>query len=194
MYTYLSLIALPGCRHGWDVLVCTPPTLAMWLPPWATHNARMVLRELSRELFTHGERPVVFYIFSGAAKVCRRMSLVCFRGMQVAMDGLMVCIAMCIMHFASIQRQSSARGDLKALLWSYRAATTSCWSFWSAKMGSWRGQQRTVQCAGGMWGHTRSKNALIHACITMAHASCRCSLCMLGAWQQPSFLNVASLQ
>lgn len=56
-------------RLGWDVLVCMLPLPAMWVPVWATSNSRLLLNELTRTLIADGERPVVFYVFSGAAKV-----------------------------------------------------------------------------------------------------------------------------
>lgn len=52
------------------MLVAAPPTLALWAPPWAASNARALLRALCDELSTRGERPLVFFAFSGAIKVC----------------------------------------------------------------------------------------------------------------------------
>ncbi|KAI8464419.1 MAG: hypothetical protein J3K34DRAFT_461927 [Monoraphidium minutum] len=62
--TYVSL--LHSC--GWDALVAPPPALAIWTPAWAARNARAVLAALDDELRAAGERPVVFFSFSGAIK------------------------------------------------------------------------------------------------------------------------------
>ena len=55
--------------QGWDCLVCSPPMLAMWVGLWGASNAVTVATVLGEELLAAGERPVVFYVFSGAAKV-----------------------------------------------------------------------------------------------------------------------------
>lgn len=66
LFKYLQLC------HGaqWDVLVVRWHMLAMWFPPWSSSLAARVLQEVGSDLATRGERPVVFWTFSGAAKVC----------------------------------------------------------------------------------------------------------------------------
>lgn len=54
---------------GWDVLVVKWPMAAMWFPIWGRSMARLVISALAEDLQQHGERPVVFYAFSGSAKV-----------------------------------------------------------------------------------------------------------------------------
>jgi len=56
-------------EQGWDVMVCTYPALAMWVEPWGNRNALTLVQHLDAELRRSGPRPVVFYVFSGAAKV-----------------------------------------------------------------------------------------------------------------------------
>ncbi len=63
--TYVQMIH----RSGWDVLVASPPSLALWAPYWAAANARKVLSAVAADLEARGERPVVFFAFSGAVKV-----------------------------------------------------------------------------------------------------------------------------
>ena len=55
-------------RLGCDTLAASPPSLALWSPRWAAANARALLRALEAELAANGERPVVFWALSGAAK------------------------------------------------------------------------------------------------------------------------------
>jgi hypothetical protein len=62
---YVTLLT----AHGWDCLVCSPPMLAMWVDLWGARNAATVASALGEELLATGERPVIFYVFSGAAKV-----------------------------------------------------------------------------------------------------------------------------
>jgi hypothetical protein len=59
-------------RSGWDALVASPATLSLWFPGWASANARAVLCALRGELAAGGERPLVFFCFSGAIKVGAR--------------------------------------------------------------------------------------------------------------------------
>jgi hypothetical protein len=56
-------------EQGWDVMVCTYPALAMWVEQWSSRNALTLVQHLDAELRRSGPRPVVFYVFSGAAKV-----------------------------------------------------------------------------------------------------------------------------
>lgn len=60
-------------QNGWDALVARWPMLAMWVPAWSGALARSLLQALGSELLQRGERPVVFWCFSGAAKVCCEM-------------------------------------------------------------------------------------------------------------------------
>lgn len=62
----------PAClllQAGWDVLVARWPMLALWFPPWSCTLAASLLAALGAELAARGQRPVVFWSFSGAAKV-----------------------------------------------------------------------------------------------------------------------------
>lgn len=64
-----SLPASCLLQAGWDVLVARWPMLALWFPPWSRALAGSLLAALGAELAARGQRPVVFWSFSGAAKV-----------------------------------------------------------------------------------------------------------------------------
>ncbi|KAF6263379.1 hypothetical protein COO60DRAFT_459599 [Scenedesmus sp. NREL 46B-D3] len=53
---------------GFDVLLVGWSPAAMWVPWWARYMAWHVIEEVGKDLQQAGERPVVFYAFSGAAK------------------------------------------------------------------------------------------------------------------------------
>lgn len=65
----------PAASCGWDVLAAAPPALAIWAPRWAAANARRVLAALEAELSAAGDRPLVFFCFSGAIKVRGHVAL-----------------------------------------------------------------------------------------------------------------------
>jgi hypothetical protein len=54
---------------GFDVLLVSWSFTAMWVPIWILHMAWKVIEAVGKDLQQAGERPVVFYAFSGAAKV-----------------------------------------------------------------------------------------------------------------------------
>lgn len=54
---------------GFDVLLVSWSFTAMWVPPWVRYMAWNVIEAVGKDLQQAGERPVVFYAFSGAAKV-----------------------------------------------------------------------------------------------------------------------------
>eukprot|EP00197_Chlamydomonas_leiostraca_P004438 CAMPEP_0202859276 /NCGR_PEP_ID=MMETSP1391-20130828/1464_1 /ASSEMBLY_ACC=CAM_ASM_000867 /TAXON_ID=1034604 /ORGANISM="Chlamydomonas leiostraca, Strain SAG 11-49" /LENGTH=263 /DNA_ID=CAMNT_0049538299 /DNA_START=217 /DNA_END=1004 /DNA_ORIENTATION=+ len=53
---------------GWACCVFRPRVLPLWVPAWSSATANALLSELEAELAAHGPRPVVFGVFSGAAK------------------------------------------------------------------------------------------------------------------------------
>lgn len=53
---------------GFDVLLVSWSFTAMWVPPWVRYMAWNVIEAVGKDLQQAGERPVVFYAFSGAAK------------------------------------------------------------------------------------------------------------------------------
>ena len=56
-------------QNVWDVLVARWPMLALWFPVWSRVLAASLISAIGRELQERGYRPVVFWSFSGAAKV-----------------------------------------------------------------------------------------------------------------------------
>jgi hypothetical protein len=72
-------------QAGWDVLVVRWPMLALWFPPWSRALAGSLLTALGAELAARGQRPVVFWSFSGAAKVGGWCGCVWARGARVGL-------------------------------------------------------------------------------------------------------------
>jgi hypothetical protein len=54
---------------GFDVLLVGWSFTAMWVPSWIRYMAWHVIEAVGKDLQQAGERPVVYYAFSGAAKV-----------------------------------------------------------------------------------------------------------------------------
>lgn len=65
--------------HGCDVAVYLSPVLSMWMPAWAAWSAQAILTALTTELRTSGPKPLVFAVFSGAAKAAyyKLLQLLC---------------------------------------------------------------------------------------------------------------------
>lgn len=66
---HTSTLCFACLQNGWDVVVARWPMLAMWFPLWGHALASSLIAALGHELQTRGHRPVVFWCFSGAAKV-----------------------------------------------------------------------------------------------------------------------------
>ncbi len=59
-------------RQGCDVVVARWPWLAQWIGAWCDALAAELAAALVAELHSGGERPLIFWCFSGSAKVCMR--------------------------------------------------------------------------------------------------------------------------
>lgn len=68
---YTAKYAELAARNGWDVLTARWPMQAMWFPLWAHRLAMSLVEAIGSSLLSQGERPVVFWAFSGSAKVSR---------------------------------------------------------------------------------------------------------------------------
>jgi hypothetical protein len=111
---------------GFDVLLVSWSYAAMWVPIWARHMAWRVIEAVGKDLQQAGERPVVFYAFSGAAKVrieeecCSTYpsATYCATGAMSACRELLHCLQKRLLwqHFDAWHQQSAAQHDKSSSL------------------------------------------------------------------------------
>lgn len=70
-----AVVVCTVLQNGWDVVVARWPMLALWFPLWSRALAASLICALGTELRSRGNRPVVFWSFSGAAKVLMLLSV-----------------------------------------------------------------------------------------------------------------------
>lgn len=66
---YTAKYAEMARRNEWEVVTAKWPMQAIWFPLWADRLALSLVEAMGLDIMTRGERPVVFWVFSGSAKV-----------------------------------------------------------------------------------------------------------------------------